>query len=505
MTPHNAASDFFLRAFLAALDEPWADGAIRIEGQGMLASRYPVTDLACASIGAASMLLARWVDPARPPLVRLDRPLASWWFGASLQPLGWDVPKVRDAVTGDYAAQDGWIRIHANAAHHRQRALQVLDLPPDAARAAVESRVRAWAAEALETALVDQAACAAALRAPAQWRRHPQGLAVAAEPLLHRRDGLSCAGMPWAAGLGAAGGDAGTWASSESGLPGLLEDASGRPVDPARPLAGLRVLDLTRVLAGPAATRFLAACGAQVLRLDPADWQEPGMVPEVTVGKRCAWLDLRDPAGRARFERLLARADVLVHGYRPDALDRLDLGADVRQRIRPGLVDVCLDAWGWTGPWRMRRGFDSLVQMSTGIAWSGGPDRAPDPLPVQALDQATGYWMAACVLKGLIQRRERLRGSIWRVSLARTAALLASGAEAADDAQAAASDGSAGAESQTPEPAVGQAPQEAYEAAIEATAWGPAHRLRAPCRVGAADWSWDRPAGDLLSSPPVWE
>ena len=497
MTPDDSVSNSFLRAFLAALDEPWADEAIRIEGRGTWPSRYPVADLACASIGAASLMLARWIDPVRPPLVRLDRPLASRWFGASLQPQGWTVPKVRDAVTGDYAARDGWIRIHANAVHHRQRALRVLDLPLDAARDAVEARVRAWSAETLEEALVDQAACAAALRPPAQWRRHPQGIAVAAEPLLHRRDGASCEGVPDAAGP--APGRGGDGALSGGDSPSRANDAWGSPVDPARPLSGLRVLDLTRVLAGPAATRFLAAYGAQVLRLDPADWQEPGMVPEVTVGKRCALLDLRDPAGRAQFERLLQRADVLVHGYRPDALDRLGLGADVRQRVRPGLVDVCLDAWGWTGPWRLRRGFDSLVQMSSGIAWPGGPDRAPDPLPVQALDQATGYWLATCALKGLAQRREQRRGSIWRVSLARTAALLEAGAEAAGrDARVTGA-------SEPPEPVLGQAPQDAYAAAIEATAWGPARRLRAPCRVGAADWSWDRPACDLRSGPPVWE
>ncbi|WP_322999029.1 CoA transferase [Castellaniella sp.] len=491
MNPGNSAPHFFLHAFLTALDEPWAAGRIRIEGRGAWAARYPVTDLACASIGAAAMLLARWVDPDHPPLVQLDRPLASWWFGTSLQPLGWVVPKVRDAVTGDYAARDGWIRIHANAAHHRQRALRVMDLPADATREAVQARVQAWSAGALEDALVDQAACAAALRTPAQWRQHPQGEAVAAEPLLHRGDGLSCAGIH-RAGRSADGARA--WTSPGSGAAGPAGEDSDHPVDPARPLAGLRVLDLTRVLAGPAATRFLAAYGAQVLRLDPADWDEPGMVPEVAVGKRCALLDLHEPAGRAQFERLLAQADVLVHGYRPDALDRLGLGADVRQQMRPGLVDVCLDAWGWTGPWRLRRGFDSLVQMSAGIAWPGSPDRAPDPLPVQALDQATGYWMAACVLKGLIQRRERRCGSAWRVSLARTAALLAQGAEALGAAASGPS-----------EPILGPAAPDAYAAAIEATAWGPARRMRAPCRVGPADWAWDRPSGDLRSSPPVWE
>lgn len=128
------------------------------------------------------------------------------------------------------------------------------------------------------------------------------------------------------------------------------------PLDRERPLAGIRVLDLTRVLAGPIATRFLAGFGAEVLRIDPPDWNEPGVVPEVTLGKRCARLDLQQTADRERFRRLLASADVLVHGYRADALERLGFGADVRRALNPGLVDVSLNAYGWSGPWQTRRG-----------------------------------------------------------------------------------------------------------------------------------------------------
>ena len=120
---------------------------------------------------------------------------------------------------------------------------------------------------------------------------------------------------------------------------------------PTRPLAGLRVLDLTRVLAGPVATRLLAGLGADVLRIDPPDWDEPGVVPDMTIGKRLARLDARDPADLARLRTLLAGADVLVHGYRSDALDRLGLPDAVRRELRPGLVDVSLDAYGHTGPW----------------------------------------------------------------------------------------------------------------------------------------------------------
>ncbi len=463
MTLDDSASGFFLRAMRAALDEPWSGEGPRITGEGSLASRYPVTGLACAGIGTAALMLSRWIDPVHSPAVLLDRALASWWFGFSIRPLGWERPNVRDAVTGDYAARDGWIRLHANAAHHRRRALEALGLPGDAGRAVVAERVRRESAGALEDAIVDRGGCAAALRAPGAWRDHPQGRAVASEPLVHRLPGS--AGTPDA---------------------GWLDDPN-----PERPLAGIRVLDLTRVLAGPATTRFLAAYGAQVLRLDPEDWDEPGMIPEVTVGKRCAFLDLRRPEGLERFRRLLARADVLVHGYRPGALDALGLDAEARQAIRPGLVDVCLDAWGWTGPWRARRGFDSLVQMSAGIAWAG-EDAAPDPLPVQALDQSAGYLMAACALRGLSLRRETGLGGGWRVSLARMACLLQEAADAASGTPA------------RDAPVLGPAPGPAYDPAVEPTAWGPAQRLRAPCRVEGARWGWDLPAGPLRSVPPDW-
>jgi crotonobetainyl-CoA:carnitine CoA-transferase CaiB-like acyl-CoA transferase len=256
-----------------------------------------------------------------------------------------------------------------------------------------------------------------------------------------------------------------------------------------RPLAGIRVLDLTRVLAGPVATRFLAGFGAEVLRIDPPEWDEPGVIPEVTLGKRCARLDLRRPDDRRAFEDLLASADVLVHGYRPGALKGLGLDEAARQKLRPGLVDVSLDAYGWSGPWRERRGFDSLVQMSSGIAAEGmrrfGADK-PRPLPVQALDHATGYIMAAGVVRGLVRRLTKGVGSRTRTSLARTAALLTNALavdrtrpfEEANDAD--------------------------FETATEATGWGLARRMKPPLDVDGAGMRWDHPANPLGSSEPGW-
>ena len=208
-------------------------------------------------------------------------------------------------------------------------------------------QVSSWSADSLEAAVVMAGGCAAALRSPDAWRNHHQGMAVAHDQLVSR----------------------------------VFTDIAHRGDDlgPAdRPLGGLKVLDLTRVLAGPAATRFLAGFGAQVLRIDPPGREEPGVEIEMTVGKNCARLDLR--RHREDVLALLAEADVLVHGYRPGAMDRLGLGEHELHTARPGLVEVMLDAYGWSGPWRGRRGFDSLVQMSSGIAFpaDGDPDSRPD-------------------------------------------------------------------------------------------------------------------------------
>jgi crotonobetainyl-CoA:carnitine CoA-transferase CaiB-like acyl-CoA transferase len=258
---------------------------------------------------------------------------------------------------------------------------------------------------------------------------------------------------------------------------------------PARPLDGIRVLDLTRILAGPVATRFLAGYGADVLRIDPIDWDEASLAPEVTPGKRCARLDLRTRAGSAAFEALLAQADVLVHGYRPGALDALGLDAQRRRTIRPQLVDVSLDAYGWTGPWKMRRGFDSLVQMSSGIADAGmrrfAKDR-PFPLPVQALDQAAGYLVAASAIRGLTERITTGAGTTARTSLARVAQELIALPPAAEDGAFA------------PE-----GPSD-LSAAIEATVWGETRRLRAPLVIDGTPLHFDRPASPLGSSTPTW-
>ncbi len=431
---------------------------VTVAGEGGLASVFAVTELAAASVAAAGVAISELIalDGAAARPVTVDRRLASMWFASSVRPEGWEPPPPWDAVAGDYLAADGWIRLHTNAPAHREAALRVLGVHADRDR--VATAVAGWRADELETAVVDAGGCAAAMHALNEWTASEPGRAVGKEALIAWGDTGAAPTRSWA-------------------------------LDPARPLEGVRVLDLTRVLAGPVATRFLAQLGADVLRIDPPWWGEPGVVPDVILGKRSAHLDLRESEARDRFLELLADADLLVHGYRPGALDSLDLGPQVRRDASRGLIEVSLDAYGWTGPWAGRRGFDSLVQMSTGIAEAGmrllGRDK-PTPLPVQALDHATGYLMAHAAIQAFTERVRTGRGSSAVLSLARTARLLT--------------------QNGTVEPGTRIRPEDGNDVVpvVEHTSWGPARRLRAPLAIDGVDIRAALPARDLGGDPAAW-
>jgi hypothetical protein len=351
--------------------------------------------------------------------------------------------------------------LHTNYAWHRAAALKVLGC--DADKAAVAAAVREWDAATLEDAVVAANGCAASLRTPDAWATHPVGAAVALEPLVHVT---------------------------------TLPAASRRlPPAPTAPLSGVRVLDLTRVIAGPIATRLLAGWGADVLHVDPPGFDEvAALLPETTAGKRCAALALGTLDGRERFLALVRDADVLVLGLRPGALDALGLSVDVLRATNPALIIVRHNAYGWSdaattgAPWRERRGFDSLLQLSTGLAAHAmartGADR-PVPLPVQALDHATGYLEAAAAIRGLTERERYGHATEYRLSLARTARLLESLGGDAD---------------------VTAKPPDVNPAHLErvSTAWGPVDRARLPGRIGDRVPRLVGDAGPLGSHDASW-
>jgi hypothetical protein len=319
-------------------------------------------------------------------------------------------------------AAGGWARTHGNYPHHAAALARALGFDPglqgeDALRA-LRSRALELDAVALEDAVAAAGGCAAAVRSAEQWRAHPAGRAVGEDPLVaweeHDTDG---SGGTRLGGSGA--GDVGG-AGNPRRLPALG--------DPARPAAGARVLELARVIAGPVAGRTLAGFGADVRGVPPP------ALPEIEAqrldsdsGKRSAQLDLADAERR---EALLAGADVVLLGYRSGSLDRFDMRPEQLAARHPHLVQVSLSAWGTSGPWAQRRGFDSLVQAASGIALEcagaeddadGDGDGPPGALPAQALDHATGHLMAAAALMALARRECGLPAPAARLSLARTA------------------------------------------------------------------------------------
>lgn len=434
--------------------------ALHVTGEGDLPAYYPVTTLITSSVAVAAQALSHLLSlkDGITPAVTVDRRLASLWCQSSIKPDGWDIPPVWDSLAGDYATADGWIRLHTNAPAHRNVVETVLGKANH--REALAPRVALWKKAELEQAVVLAGGCAAQMFSAGEWQQHVQGKSLVSEPLFQRALCPPATPPAWALGR-------------------------------ERPLAGVRVLDLTRIIAGPVATRFLAGLGADVLRIDPFGWDEPGQEADVTLGKRCARLNLHNPQDRHRFETLLREADVIVHGYRAGALHKLGYGSEQRRALSPGLVDVCLNAYGWSGPWRERRGFDSLVQMSCGIAQQGmqqSGENKPVPLPVQALDHVTGYLMAAAVIQGLAQRVETHQGSETRLSLARTAReLMTSGAQETASASR-----------------IFAARAEDYSSQPEYTVWGPGWRLRAPVQLEGTAWQWDLPASALGTSPANW-
>jgi crotonobetainyl-CoA:carnitine CoA-transferase CaiB-like acyl-CoA transferase len=437
--------------------------AVRLTGpRRVLPAVFNVTGMATAAVAvaalaAAAVQSARTQTAVRSVTVDRRRACATFFSEGLFQPVGWKLPPVWDPIAGDYTAADGWIRLHTNYKHHRAAVERVLGSVAD--RDATAERVGGWAAQDLERAVVEAGGCAAAMQDRPAWLASPAGTATVGEPVAHI-----------------------TIRPSDAGAHRLTPTAV--------PYAGVRVLDLTRVIAGPVATRFLAMYGADVLRIDPPGFDEvPAVVPDVTVGKHCTALDLTERADRAIFEHLLADADVLVHGLRPGALAGLGYDAAELAAINPRLITASHNAYGWSGPWQGRRGFDSLVQMSCGIAAAGasraGTDR-PVPLPVQALDHATGYLLAASV--GLALHRAMTDGvaSHIRCSLIGTANLLW----------------------ELPDPAAFAMPKPIWserDTVPVATSWGPARRVPSPVEIDGVSPGSRVDAGPLGRHQPQWQ
>lgn len=383
-------------AWAALGEHPAALTLVRDRADGIpLASVLPVGRLVHDAIAAASLsaaLLAARRTGSAVPTVELD-PLrvatavtSERHFRLNGEPVGaWA------DLSGFWPAADGWLRTHANYPHHRARLLKALKLPAKTTADDLLLHLHGRSAIVVDALVAEQGGVAVAVGTEARWRSSEQGLAVAKQQLL-RVDRL---------------GDA------------PVAVFGGTDVD--APARGIRALDLTRVIAGPVATRTLALWGADVLRIDPPQYPEIGWQHlDSGAGKRSAVLDL--DTDLAAFDALLDSADVVVTGYRDGALDRFGLSPQALADRRPGIVVARLSAWGTIGPYSRRRGFDSVVQAATGIGWLESKDGLrPGALPAQALDHAAGYLLAAGITTALRHRLDH--GGSWSVetSLARVA------------------------------------------------------------------------------------
>ena len=382
---------------LAGLGEKPAD--VTFAGADpVLPSRLRLGELGAAAIAAAAVLAARVYEDrtgvTQGIRVPVDAAAVAMRSARYLRP---DPPPARPRRLGGLGvyrtADDRWVYFQRLFPHHQERIASVLGCALD--EEPLAAAVRGWRARELEDAVVAAGACAAMVRTPAEWAAHPQSAAVASLPLV-------------------------SVARIDDAPPVAL------PAGP-RPLSGLRVLDATRVLAGPTAGRTLAEHGADVLRVGTMSLPDnEDMMRDTGFGKRSCALDLTAARDAAALRALVAGADVFVQGYRPGAMDRLGFGPARLAELRPGIVAVSISAFGHAGPWAGRRGFDSVVQAANGIAYRGAtPDGTPRFAPANPLDYVTGYLAAAGALAAI--RRRAIEGGSWlvRLSLARTGALLA--------------------------------------------------------------------------------
>jgi crotonobetainyl-CoA:carnitine CoA-transferase CaiB-like acyl-CoA transferase len=455
-----------LTDILAAAGEELAVDGLTITGSDpILPSRFRIGTAGAAAIGAVGLAVdAIWAARSgRRQRLALDAAAirAAYRSERHIHPVGGEPFRIWDPVSGFYrTADDRFVQLHLNQPRLKAGAIALLGVPED--RAAVARAVAAVSGQALEDAFAAAGLTAGLVRTPAEWRAHGQGRAVANAPLIEIVK---------------------------------LGDGPRKPLAAAdRPLAGIRVLDLTHLIAGPLCSRTLAEHGATVLRLSaPHLFNHDGMAADMGHGKLAAHLDLRDPAGRARLLALARDADIVVQGFRPGAMARFGITPEAMAALNPSLVFTTLSAYGPSGPWRERPGFDSLVQSVSGIAYDGGRDfglAEPRHLPAQAIDFTAGYLGAFATLVALIRRAREGGSYLVRYSLARTGAWFQSLGRVADPAALAMA-----------EPATAELAPYMTESA---TGYGRLRHVTPVLRMSQTPPRWTRPTAPFGADPPAW-
>ena len=391
-TPHEILTGLWTLAGgpLEALD------AVTLTGEEpQLPSSFRVAAAAQSSVAAAGLAAAHlWklrTGQSQKVAVDMRHAVVECRSERYLRVDGKPPPPAWDAIAGIYGTRDRrFLRLHTNFPHHREAVCRLLDCKAE--RDAVQAALMQWDAESFETAAYAAGGVVSMMRSREEWCGLPQAKALAALPVLAIEKIGEAAPKAWPQG--------------------------------DRPLSGLRVLDLSRVIAGPVAGRTLAAHGADVMLISGPDLPAiPWLTIDTGRGKLTSFVDLKSGKGRAQLRDLLTEADIFSQGYRPRALAHLGFSPQDAARIHPGIVCVSLSAYGHAGPWAQRRGFDSLVQTATGFNHAEGQAAGvdgPKELPAQILDHTTGYLMAFGAM--MAKARQSYEGGSWhvRVSLAQT-------------------------------------------------------------------------------------
>jgi crotonobetainyl-CoA:carnitine CoA-transferase CaiB-like acyl-CoA transferase len=459
-TPREILADLWMLAG----GEPAALDAATLTGEEpQLPSSFRVATAAQASIAAAGLAAAHvWKlrsGQSQDVAVDMRHAVVECRSERYLRVDGKPPPPAWDAIAGIYKTRDRrFVRLHTNFPHHREAVCRVLNC--EAERDDVQAALMQWDAEAFETAAYAAGGVVAAMRSYREWSDLPHAKALAALPVITIEKIGEAAPKPWPRG--------------------------------DRPLAGLRVLDLSRVIAGPVAGRALAAHGADVLLISGPDLPAiPWLTIDTGRGKLTSFAELKSEQGRASLRDLLASADIFSQGYRPSALANLGFSPEAAARINPGIIFVTLSAYGHAGPWAERRGFDSLVQTATGFNHAEGQAAGvdgPKELPAQMLDHATGYLMAFGTM--MAKARQSREGGSWhvRVSLAQTGQWIWNLGRLADGLKIEDLKGEA------VRPFVEEVP----------SGFGPLRSIRHSAQLSKTPAFWARPAMPLGSHPPQW-
>jgi len=443
--------------------EPAALDALALTGdEAQLPSSFRVAAAAQVSVAASGLAAAGiWKMRSRQAqrvTVDMRHAVVECRSERYLRVDGKPPPPAWDAIAGVYKTRDGFVRLHTNFPHHRDAVCKVLGCKPE--REEVQAALMQWDGEAFETAAYTNGCVVAFMRSHDQWSATPHARALAGLPLISITKIGEAAPKPWPKG--------------------------------DRPLAGIRVLDLSRVIAGPVAGRTLAAHGADVLLISGPDLPAiPWLTIDTGRGKLTSFVELKSEQGRAVLRGLLAQADIFSQGYRPHAIASLGFSPEDAAAINPGIVYVTLSAYGHAGPWAERRGFDSLVQTATGFNHAEGQAAGvdgPKELPAQMLDHATGYFMAFGAM--MAKARQAREGGSWhvQVSLAQTGRWLWDLGRMRDGLK------------------IRDLTEEAASPFIEriASGFGTLASVRHSAILSETPALWTRPAMPLGSHPPQW-